>query len=369
MGTQKISSPSLGEGGDEPPDRFLIHNKEKDRGIKNEPLFKAGSFLMEGKITTCISGHPENKYLDTFENIRIEVISDVDKCFNLWREFSPGESLFDTWEFRFAFYLAYKPLLYFILIKKDKENLALLPLWYEEDKKKYFWFGSDWQEGNSFFVKQPSLIPLLLRLAPKPLLLNAINQNIPGMTPAESSCFEPDDSKYVLNLQDIKSSEDFLMRLKKNRRHDLRKDRRRIERQNPKIVVDNFSDFEHLVRLSKERLMQKGEKADWEDPRRIETFRQVIKLAGKSYKIRMVSVRVNDKIAGVDLIALFNDCYYAVKCGYDVKNFSGIGNFINLFEIEDALSLGMKKIDFLQNSYEWKYRWFQEIPLLKYEKL
>jgi len=28
----------------------------------------------------------------------------------------------------------------------------------------------------------------------------------------------------------------------------------------------------------------------------------------------------------------------------------------------------MKKIDFLQNNYQWKSRWFQEVPLLKYEK-
>ena len=53
----------------------------------------------------------------------------------------------------------------------------------------------------------------------------------------------------------------------------------------------------------------------------------------------MITVTTGSKIAGVDLVALFNNCYYTLKCGYDVKNFSGIGNFFNLFEIGDALSL------------------------------
>jgi len=68
------------------------------------------------------------------------------------------------------------------------------------------------------------------------------------------------------------------------------------------------------------------------------------------------------------LIALFNECYYTLICGYDVWNFSGIGNFLNLFEIDDAIRLGMKKIDFLQENYEWKNRLFDEIPLFMYRK-
>ena len=80
----------------------------------------------------------------------------------------------------------------------------------------------------------------------------------------------------------------------------------------------------------------------------------------------MISIYINNQVAGVDLIAIYNQCYHAIKCGYDVKNFSGIGNFINLLEIEDAISQGAKKFDLLQNNYEWKDRWFQAVPLFEY---
>jgi len=266
-----------------------------------------------------------------------------------------------------AFHKAFKYKPYFLLLKDRSKALALLPLWYEHEKKQYFWFGSDWQEEARFFSEDPKFVPVLLFHAPSPLLLNAIAQDSVRSLKGKVD-FEEDEPKYVLNLRGFRSHEDFLMRLRKKRRLNLRRNRRRIQRQNPRIVFNNFRDFEHLVRLSKERFEQKSQQTFWEDSRRIEAFRQVIQLAGKSYQIRMISVLIGNEIAGVDLIALFNECYYTLICGYDVWNFSGIGNFLNLFEIDDAIRLGMKKIDFLQENYEWKNRLFDEIPLFMYRK-
>ena len=145
-------------------------------------------------------------------------------------------------------------------------------------------------------------------------------------------------------------------------------DRNRILRQNPEVILDNFSDLEVLITLAKKRFKEKGESVDWDDPRRVETFKNVIKFSGKSYKVRMIKVKINGKDAGVDLVCVFNKTYYAAKCGYNISEFSGIGNFINLYEIDDAIKLGMEKIDFLQNNYQWKNKYFPPVPLYKFEK-
>lgn len=325
---------------EEPPDR------SKKKILTLEPEKRMGSFLLA-------------------ENI--EIISDINQCFELWEEFSPKKTLFDTWEFRFAFYRGYRYKPYFILLKRESENLALLPLWYDESKKKYTWFGSDWQEEVRFFSRDPNYIPILISLAPTPLHLNAIAGD--SITPVRNKIkFENDDSKYALDLEKLRNHEDYLMTLKKNKRRNLRKDRNRILKQNPEIIINNFSDFNELIEISKKRFQKKGEETDWKDPKRIKTFEEVIKLGGKSYQTRMVTVKIGGKIAGVDLICLYNKIYFTVKCGYDVTNFHGIGNFINLFEIDDAIKLGMRKIDFLQNSYGWKNQYFKAIPLFKYEK-
>ena len=303
----------------------------------------------------------------------IEIVSDIEECRKLWQEFSPQKTLFDTWEFRYAFYQGYKFSSYFLLLKnrptegRHPENLALLPLWYDSDRKIYTWFGSDWQEEVRFFAKDLNYIPILISAAPSPLLLNAVSPE--SAEPLRGKInFENDESKYILNLAGFKNHEDFLMTLKKSKRRDLRKDRNRILRRNPEIIIDNFADLEELIALSKERFAQKGKETDWEDPRRIETFKEVIKLGGKSYQPRMITIKINGKTAGVDLVCLFKKTYFTVKCGYNVKDFSGIGNFMNLFEIDDALKLGMEKIDFLQNNYEWKDRFFEAVPLFRYFK-
>ncbi len=304
---------------------------------------------------------------------KVVVVSSIKECEKLWGEFSPNLSLFDTWEFRLAFYEAYKYKPYFLVLKKNGENLALLPLWYEDNNfynknlKRYTWFGSYWQEDNKFFAKNIDYVPILLSLAPTPLYLNAISQETVEKLEGKAD-FKEDEPKYVLDLKGFKNHEDYLMTLKKNTRRNLRKDRNRILRQNPKVVMDNFSDLDILIDLAKKRFKEKGEDTDWEDPRRIETFKNVIKFSGRSYKVRMIKVKINEKDAGVDLIGIFNKTYYALKCGYNISGFSGIGNFINLLEIDDAIKLGMEKIDFLQNNYQWKNKYFPPVPLYKFEK-
>jgi CelD/BcsL family acetyltransferase involved in cellulose biosynthesis len=327
---------------------------DKNKKLKlEEPLSRIGSFFVL--------------------RYKVEVVSDIKECEKLWRQFSPNLTLFDTWEFRNAFYEAYKYEPYFLVLKKNGENLALLPLWYEDknfyDKnlKRYTWFGSDWQEEVRFFAKDINYIPLLISVAPTPLYLNAISKDSAEKLKDKIE-FKEDEPKYVLNLKGFKNHEDYLMTLKKNTRRNLRKDRNKILRQNPEIVIDNFSDLDILIELAKKRFREKGENADWEDPRRVETFKNVIKFSGRSYKVRMVKVKINGRDAGVDLICILNKTYFAVKCGYNISEFSGIGNFINLYEIDDAIKLGMEKIDFLQNNYQWKNKYFPPVPLYKFEK-
>jgi len=310
-----------------------------------------------------------NGYARLIKNLQIQVIIDLSSCRQLWQEFSPYQSLFDTWEFRLAFWQGYRHQPYFLTLKNGPEVLALLPLWYETDKQKYFWFGSWWQEDNTFFTRDPIFIPLLLAASPQPLHLNAIlPEAVNWPKQVINFCF--DDPKYTLSTKNIRSAEDFLATLKKKRRYNLRRDRRIIEDQSPQIIIDHFKDFDTLVTLSKTRFHQKGEDADWDDQRRVTTFRQVVELGRqkKSYQVRMVTVKIGNRIAAVDLILIYEGCYYPVKCGYDVANFPGIGNFVNLLEIDDAIKLGMKKLDFLEVNYGWKDKWFDSVPLLKYDK-
>lgn len=325
---------------------------------------------------TALTQHQQHFYsqngrLLLLKSLKLQVISQLETCYQLWQDFSPKESLFDTWEFRLAFWKGYRrdreP--YFLVLKTDGDTLALLPLWYERDNKRYTWFGSTWQENNTFFVKDRIFIPLLLAVCPSPAILNALKTETLNDF-KESAVFKVDDPKFTLDLTKINSLDDFLTSFNKKRRYNMKRDKRIIEAQQPQIIFDNFSDLKKLVALCKKRFYEKGEDTDWDDPRRVETFKQVISLGNQkgSYRIRMITVKIGKKTAAVDLILLFNGCYYPVKCGYNVAEFPGIGNYVNLLEIEDALRLGMRKMDFLEINYGWKDRWFETVPLYKFKK-
>jgi hypothetical protein len=303
------------------------------------------------------------------KSIKLKVVQQLEEAESLWIEFSPRQSLFDTWEFRSAFYHGYRYEPHFIVLKTESEVLAVLPLWYEEDQGKYFWFGSWWNEDNTFFVKDQLFIPLLLAAAPKPIMLNAIkNDQLSWLKDVVR--YTVDDPKFVLDIGSYSTSSDFLNGLKKKRRYNIRRDVAGIDNMSPKVTINNFSDFKHLVAISKLRFAQKGEVTDWEDDRRVKAFEAVINNAGKpgSYEARMLTVKIGNRIAAVDLVLMYNQIYYPVKCAYDVARFPGIGNYVNMFEIQDALNLGMKQMDFLEINYGWKDKWFQTLPLHKYEK-
>lgn len=280
--TKESSKKLTKEKLEEPP-----HSQKPNNILfQTEPKTEKGSFFIPQKYF--------DNDLPPLKALKVEIISKIPQCLKLWQEFSPQKTLFDTWEFRYAFYKSYKYKPYFILLKNQAENLALLPLWHDTLRKQYFWFGSNWQEEVSFFSKDANFIPVLISLAPSPCELNAISKESADSIKDKIS-FKRDDSKYVLNLEGFKNHEDYLMTLKKNNRRNLRKDRNKVVRLNPEIIIDNFSDYDDLVELSRKRFEEKGEDTDWEDPRRVETFRQVIKLTGKSYKARMISVKIGKK--------------------------------------------------------------------------
>ena len=303
------------------------------------------------------------------KRLKVQVVSDLDWCADLWNEFSPHKSLFDTWDFRYAFYAGYKNDPYFLTLFLEDEPVGVLPLWYEAKKQKYFWFGSWWQEDNTFFVKDEIFAPLLIALAPKPLFLTGIN--IHGKNQLNGTvAFEDDDPKFTLRTDRLNSLDDYLNSLKKKKRYNIKRDIRIIESHNPKIITNNFSDYSTMVQLTKRRFAMKGEEVDFKNNYRIKQFRQVIKLGLKhrNYEPRMITVMINNRVAAVDLVVIYKNIYYALRGGLDVKRFPGIGSFMNSYEIEEAISFKSKRIDFLAEDCGWKHTWFKSTPLYSFKK-
>ena len=296
------------------------------------------------------------------QNISVRIETDLETCHQLFEQFSPKKTLFELWDFRYAFYLGYKNQPVFLIFERESEPLGLLPLWYESDKDELRWFGSWWQEGNTFWIKDKGIIPLIISLFPQKVLLNAIQ--IAPRT-AQKLGLLADDPKYLLSLEDYPNLEAFLQKFNSKKRYNLRRDQRIILAQQPKTFFNRFEDIENLFDLSIKRFASRDGSA-FEDEGRKQTFREIIGRGGE-YEVRIASTEIGGRIVGVDLIAVYKGIYYTLQGAYDLENHPGLGNYTNLLLIEDAINLGAKVVDFLEVSYGWKEDWFQPVPLFQFK--
>lgn len=323
--------------------------------------------LLNSFTVKKLNEHYTNGLSRYVEKIRFEVITEISECKRIWEMFSSNESLFDLWEFRMFFHKAHRQTPYFLALKKNDRVLASLPLCYQESEGYYTWFGTDWQEDCHFFSLDPNYIPILLYFAPKPLSLSGISKEDKISLP-EFVEIGVDEPNFYLDLTDKRSLDDYFLTLNKKKRYNLRRDLKHINALNPKLVFDGKKSFDGMVEITSRRFHNKGEKTDFDkDPSMIESFRRMVHNSKKTFSTSTLAVNIKNQFAGVDILAFYKDVYYSLRGGNDTENFPGIGNFLNLVEINEAILKGMREINFLQYDYGWKSSWFQKRARFKYE--
>lgn len=348
---------------DEPPGKPPVENHLSQTW--NFPLVEVNKNQQYGGVFS-----ERNDISKRGHKLTLKVHSNLEACYYLWNKFSEKKSLFDLWDFRVSWFQGYRYTPYFYTIYQGKLPLAVLPLWYNEGKERYEWFGSDWMEDNLFFTLNPLLVLPLFQILPAKTHLNAIESIDPELFPFLK--IEKDDEKYIKNVKRLKTVEEFLAGLKKKRRYNLKRDCFRIGELNPKVNIllePNFSHFEDIIKLSKRRF--NGTLKDETDlivPERVETYRRILKNSGL-YKVRFIKVFIKDRLAAIDLILTYRDRYYALKGANDLSSFSGIGNYMVYLEIKDAIENGLSLIDSLQIDYGWKHRYFDQKKLWKVDKI
>ncbi len=339
---------------------FTVKKKDDESILFYPQFFNQKFTLVQKKILNS------NKLLaKVLKSLTVRVVTDIDEAESLWKSFTPNESFFDRWEFRYAFWYAHRYPVHFITLNSGSETVAVLPLWLNTDCDWYTWFGSNWQEDNTFFVADPIFIPLLLAAAPKPIELCCI---LPSATKPVSKLVSltPDYPKYVLDLGDSENFTQFISRYAKKRRYNFRRDVNKIEALKPKIIFNDYTHFDDLINLITRRKKSIGEEEIyWSDKRKVETFKYFIQRYknNESFSIRMASALVGGKVAATDLIVTHKGVYTALVGGNDLQNFSGIGTYMNYLNIIDAINLGIRTIDFLQDDFGWKGHWCKSLPL------
>ncbi len=303
--------------------------------------------------------------------LKLKVHSDMEECYALWDKFSPKKSLFDLWDFRFSWYEGYKYRPYFYTLYEGVKPLGVLPVWYRPEKKRYEWFGSNWMEDCSFFVRDPKFIDLFLAVAPMPYHLNALGEH-DAKRVKKLGKLTDDDPKNIKNISPFKSMEELLLSFDKKHRYNLKADYLRVLEMNPNIVRSTGKRVNLMDILIEMNIAQfdTGDPEDESDlvlPERAETYRSIVRNEG-IYKVHFIQVFIQSHLAAIDFIIQYKDIYYSIKGGNDVKRFRGIGNFVIYYEFKDAVKNKFSLIDCLQIDYGWKHRFFDQTPTFLLEK-
>ncbi len=303
--------------------------------------------------------------------LAVKVHSRIDECYDLWERFSPKQSMFDLWDFRYSWYEGYQFTPYFYTLYERGIPLAVLPLWWSDYRKKYLWFGSDWMEDNNFFVANEKLIDVLFQIAPNSLLLNAIEMRDQWVKKKFFPLLKPDDPKNLKNLEGIITMDQLLQTFDKKSRYHLRSDYLKIQSMNPRVIITKGKDLNKLNRmitLNIERFSKDpDDESDLVDPQRRKTYERMVRNAD-SYDVRFIEVYIQNHLAAIDFIATYQSVYYTMKGGNDIDRFSGIGNYMVYIEFEDALRGAFRTVDCLQMDNGWKHRFFDQKRVYTLEK-
>lgn len=303
--------------------------------------------------------------------LNVKVHSLVDECEELWEKFSPKKSVFDEWDFRYAWYLGFQNKLYFYTIYEGKKAVGLIPLWYDENKKTYEWFGSDWLEDNTFLVKEHQYIDLLFKILPGPIYLGSFEFDSLWKEKNVYQEVKLDDPKNIKKLEGLRNMDELLGSYTKKRRYNFRYDVRKIKHRNPTVTIVEGYDEESLITLiamNRKRFESVSDnKSIFEQIEMRNTFRNIVKNA-KSFKTKFIKVEVEGETAAIDLIFEYKNIYYTPIGANNVEKFDGIGSYIMYLELEDAMKRGYSFVDALQEDYGWKHRYFDQYALYKWEK-
>jgi len=294
------------------------------------------------------------------------IITDPERCRQAWEKYWPVQDIFDIWAVRQCFNTAFKRPLSFHLIEDKGRVVGFLPLSIVEETGEYVffpgetWRGKTWLEQNRIIAQSPDVFNTLCDSVPGPLNLRYLRGHpfLDGLAQAR-----PDETGYLFypRIYDF-SMDNFWLTFPGKTRKKLKADVKKMEARQLTWRYNHLPDLAEMFRLNMAAFTSDSYFSDARFYRSFERFAAYLKDMGM---LRVTTAIVEEKIAAVDMGAVFNNTYTVVAGGTH-PDFPGIAKVINLHHLEWACHNRMEAVDFLCGSFNWKER-FHLSPRPSYE--
>jgi hypothetical protein len=288
--------------------------------------------------------------------MQIEILTDPDECRAAWQKYWPVTGLFDLWPVRSCFHAAFLRPLLFLLARKNNNVEGFLPLCWNADSQNYVlfpgetWQGKTWLEQNRLIAKTPDVADKLLQSVPGPFHLRylawcPLMENLGGILPDETGyLFYPEHYDFQM--------ENFWRGFPGKSRKKLIGEIERIKAHNLSFRFNHLADLEALFQLNVNAFKANSY---FYDDRFHRSFERLAAFLWDANMLRVTTVRVGEKIAAVDMGAIFNRSYTLLAGGTN-PDFLGIAKAINLHHLEWSCRQRFDVVDFLCGDFNWKQR-------------
>jgi len=291
--------------------------------------------------------------------IRFELVQDIEKAKHWWNFFSANETLYATWDFRYAYYKYTKYPLYFYVAFLHDEPIGLLPLQYNSSKKYLEFFGGSAMENNQVLYKPGNefCIELLYKQIDQPAKLEYIKgeDSFTKQLPFA-------DFKYILDLKQFTSSNEFLEKYFSTRtQKKIRSILDEFQQQDIQVLKNNAEDLEFLFQWN---IAHFKRKSAFHKPYRKEIFKDL--LSGP-WEPHVYTFLYNGNKTLVCYALLYKGIYLALNSGMAEDAPKDFQTYYHFSKIQFALNTGAHIYDAQSGNCGWKEKWhFSPIPQYKF---
>ncbi len=283
---------------------------------------------------------------------KFSVLTELDKCQDIWENIIPKEVIFDLWEVRACFQQYFKRPPYFIVVEKNGNIHGLLPLsWIEESKTYgYFpgetWEGKTWLEQNRIYVACDEIRKELFEYFKGPYYLRYLlpNKNLGDNYPVDEIGYLFIPPKYEHDIE--KYFGEFSGKSRRRLKHELES----FREQDINFRYNELADFDSLICLNISRF---GNSSYFADKRFKDSFYSLMYLLNERGWLRITTILIKNEIAAVDMGSIYRGVYTLLAGGTN-SNFPGIAKLINIHHMEWACQEKLKVVDFLCGDFHWK---------------
>ncbi len=285
--------------------------------------------------------------------VRIQTVTDIAECRDLWMKLMPAELVSDLWEVRACFNDHYNHSPRFVVAEENGRVVGFLPLSWNEETRQYnyfpgeTWEGKTWLEQNRIIADSGSILKAMLASLDGQYHLRYLRNEGCWSGPDElvdevGYLFLPDTYQFDVARYLEAFSHKTAKKLKKE-----------LEVWNHHAVEWRFNesvDFELLCDMNRSRF---GRQSYFHDLRFLESFRSLMDLLDKRGWLRIVTIIVDGEPAAVDMGSLYQGMLTMLAGGTNGKT-PGIAKLINMHHITYACEEKLDSVDFLCGDFNWK---------------